>query len=191
MSYPTLRHCLVVVLCGLGIFTGCTKYHQARAVVEYVNQDIIGIAQLEQQAAQHYAAVVGKNYTSMDAVHHALKVEVIPTYKRYLGLLRKIDPSSDELRRLHAHCLSGAERIYDGYKTKMIGLELDKAELIRAGNLKLEQGYAEARKWQEGLLVLFDKYGVVQQKRTPDATGQGFIGLKSFRDKVLEWLTYQ
>jgi hypothetical protein len=142
--------------------SGCaTYYKEASAVVIYVNQDILGISELETKAFKHYGAVTGKNFTTNDALLEALKNDVNPAYQRFLDLLKKIKPQSAEVKQLHAIFIRGAETISSGFKTKMFGLQKQDHNLVRLADEEIKKGVKETFKWRTQLNALYKKHGIV------------------------------
>lgn len=129
-------------------------------LVDYVNQDILGITQLENRALADYAAVTGKNYTNDQALLAALNDQVIPLYKRFLDLLRKVAPRQQEIAQLHALYVSGAEDLYAGFNLIRTGVEQADEHLVRAANSKIENGRKKTERWRAQLLALYEAHGV-------------------------------
>ena len=163
-----------LILClGLALLmAGCATHKVARDLVEYVNQGILNISELEIKALKIYASVTGKNYTTDEKVYESLNKDVIPIYGQFLDLLRNIDPEEDDVRQLHSIYIHGAETIYSGFKIKMLGLEKNNEHLILTGNNKIEKGRIETEKWRAELMVLYKKYGVAQQDDKIDNNSQ-------------------
>lgn len=136
----------------------------AKYLVEYINQGILRINALEIKAVKSYAAVTGENYTTDERVYEALKNVVIPTYKRFLDELRDITPQNEEVRNLHRIYVGSAELTYDGFKTKMMGIENNNMSIINAGNEKIEKGRDEINRWNQERIELFKKHGVAEMK---------------------------
>ena len=151
-----LSFCLFVVACA----TDRTPVD----LVNYVNQDLLGIADLEREALADYASVTGENYTTAQRVHDELKDDVIPLYGRFLDELRNINVGNEEIRKVHGVYVSGAELLYDGFKTKMLGIEMDNEDIIVQGNEKIEKGRDEVNRWRAELFELYKKYGVAEVK---------------------------
>jgi hypothetical protein len=143
---------------------GCATDKVAMDLVDYVNQGVLNIAELEKQSLERYASVTGKDYTTDERVYEALKVDVIPQYKLFLDSLRKIRPKTEEVNKLHGVYVRGAEYLYRGFRTKMLGLEKKDAYLIRAANENIEKGRMENEKWRNMLMDLNKKHGVVEKK---------------------------
>lgn len=158
--------CLVALFCwGVCFFLlGCVAHEVTLDLIDYVNQGILGIADLEKRSLERYGSVTGKNYTTDERVYKALKHEVIPEYKRFLELLRGINPKTDEVKKLHGIYIRGAQYLYRGFKTKMLGLEKEDEHLIRAGNEQIEKGRIENEKWRKTLMGLYEKYGIAEKE---------------------------
>jgi hypothetical protein len=145
---------------GGGIATGSA----AKDLVNYVNQGILNIAELERKSLERYASVVGENYTTDQRLYEELRDFVIPVYKRFLDGLREIMPENDEIKALHAIYIQAAELMYDGFKTKMLGVENGSEDIIIQGNEKIEKGRDEAARWRMELIELYKEHGVAEIK---------------------------
>jgi len=133
-------------------------------LVNYVNQGILGIAELEEKSLERYAATIGINYTTDENVYKALKDVSIPLYKQFLEMLREITPKTKEVIELHRIYLRGAEYIYDGFKMKKIGLENKNEGIILQANKKIEKGSDEVSRWKTEIKALYKKHGVAPAK---------------------------
>lgn len=141
----------ITPLCLLLLAAGCAHDTVAPQLVSYVNQDILHISSLEHKAFTAYLSVTDKNYTSEKAVYEMLKNEVIPTYSRYLHLLKKVESSSDEISQLHQTYIRGAELIDRGFKNKLLGIEKKDIGLIHIANDELNRGEKITEKWRKNL----------------------------------------
>jgi hypothetical protein len=143
---------------------GCMGKHIPYETVRYINQDILNLSQLEANALKSYASVTGANYTTDERVYEALRDTVVPYYKRFTELLREISPESDELNRIHSHYVNGAEKMYNGFKAKMMGIDKKDENLIRIANLQIEAGRDETLLWRSGLGRFLEKSAVTVKK---------------------------
>ncbi|MFC1811516.1 hypothetical protein ACFL03_02375 [Thermodesulfobacteriota bacterium] len=126
-----------------------------------MNQGILNISEVEKKSLMQYASI---NCESCDIteeeIYNTLKNDVIPNYKRFLYLLRNIDPETDEVRQVHGVYVQGAEMIYGGFKIKMIGLESKNPNLIRAAKDKIDKGMVETYRWNKKIRALAKKHKV-------------------------------
>jgi len=132
----------------------------AMDLVNYVNQGILGIAELEIRSLERYDAVTGNNYTTDERVYKSLNDDVIPLYKRFLELLRDIAPKTKEVINLHRIYVRGAEYINEGFKMKKLGIENKNEGIILQANKKIEKGSDDVRRWKKEIMVLYEKHGV-------------------------------
>ena len=144
--------------------TGCATDQVAMHLVEYTNQGILNIGPLEREALARYASVIGEHYTNDQRLYEELKNHVIPIYHRFLTGLRNVNPQDEEIKRVHGIYLRGAELLYDGFKTKMMGLELNNSKIVIQGNEKIVKGREEVLRWRLQLVELYKKYGVAELK---------------------------
>lgn len=152
------------ILSALLLLGGCAIDNTATDLVIYTNQGLLNIAELERKALEHYASVVGENYTTDQRVYEELKDYVIPLYGRFLKGLRDIRPDAEEIKRVHGFYIRGAELLFDGFKTKMTGIEWKNESIILQGNDKIVKGREEVDQWRLELLELYKKYGVAEVK---------------------------
>lgn len=163
------RTLFFLFLSSILIFTGCKTGGKivsgpyAKEVVEYVNQGILSIAELEAKSLERYASVTGANYTTKEKVYEALKDFVVPTYGRFVDNLRNVNSEVEDIRRVHGIYIRAAETILDGFKTKMLGIENDDDGIIIQGNNKIEEGSLEIQRWRSELDKLFAEQGVALQ----------------------------
>ena len=159
-----LMFCLLIAGCAIDkagtgrIITGPA----AKDLAEYINQGILRIAELERRSLESYASVIGENYTTDERVYEELKDFIIPTYKRFLDELKNIRPENEEVKELHGIYIRGAELIYEGFKTKMMGIENNDEGIIIMGNEKIETGRDEIERWNLERIELYKKHGVAQ-----------------------------
>lgn len=161
---------LVLVACLA--MTSCGGNQVGQSLADYINKEVLPISELERRALASYASVVGKNYTSNEAVYETLKNDVLPLYKRFLDGLKRVHPTEKEVRRLHGVLLSGAESMYEGFRLKMIGLEQKDGSIIRAGNSKIEKGRVENVRWRKELFALAEKNKVVMKEKKKAEDGK-------------------
>ena len=136
----------------------------ANDIVNYVNQGLIAIAELEQKTLESYASVTGENATTDKKLFETLRDFIVPTYKRFVNGLKNIPIKNQEVRQVHAIYIKAAESRLEGFQTIMIGLENNDISIIQQGNKKLEEGSAGIDKWHTELSELYKKHGVAELK---------------------------
>lgn len=157
----------VLILSAALIFViiGCATDKVAYDLVDYVNQGLLRIEELEKRSLEEYAGVTGNNYKNDREVYETLKTKVIPTYQRFVEGLREINPNEDEVRRVHGVYVRAAEKELEGFKNKMRGIKRNDIRTINAGNEMIENGSREIEGWREELLALCAEHGVAPGKK--------------------------
>ena len=166
-------YCSIVLICIIALFSGCASDKRytggklitgpaATDIVNYVNQGLIAIAELEQKSFERYENVTGKNFTTNQKLIESLKDFVIPTYKRFLTGLKNINPENPEIRPVHAIYIRAAESTLEGFNMILIGCENNDEGIIKHGNKKLEEGRVGIDKWRTELNELYKKHGVAE-----------------------------
>ena len=164
-----------IFICIIALFSSCASDKSytggklitgpaAADIVNYINQGLIAIAELEKKSLESYASVTGENATTDKKLFETLRNFVVPTYKRFVTGLKNIPIKNQEIRQVHAIYISAAESMLDGFQTIMIGSEKSDITVIKQGNKKLEEGRAGIDKWSAGLNELCKKHGVAFSK---------------------------
>jgi hypothetical protein len=151
--------CLLLILMS----AGCAK-NNAVNLVNYTNQGILMIAELEQKSLERYASVTGDNYTSDQRVHDELKNFIIPTYKRFVDGLKNIKVEDEEIKRVHSIYINAADLMYNGFVNKMIGIEKANDPIIIKANENIEKAAKDCERWRQELFELYKKYHVSESK---------------------------
>lgn len=162
------ENCLIFFLLALAIcFSsyGCATDKVALDLVEYTNQGILGIAELEKRALESYASVTGKNYTTNEAVTSALKTGVIPQYKRFFEMLREVRPETEEVGKIHQSYVRNSETLLRGFKMKLMGLQREDPTLVIQANSLIDQARVLNEKWVEELNNAYEQHGVKKEKK--------------------------
>jgi len=159
---------LILFLLALAICCssyGCATDKVALDLVEYTNQSLLGIAELEKRALESYASVTGKNYTTNEAITSALKTEVIPQYKRFVGMLTEVRPETEAVSKIHQGYVGNSETLLRGFKMKLLGLQREDPTLVIQANSLIDQARVLNEKWVEELNNAYERYGVKKEKK--------------------------
>jgi hypothetical protein len=160
-----LNRKIAVTLLAVILIASCAVDPKKENLVNYVNRDMLSIAQIEVVAFERYAAVTGKNYTTDQAVYEALRDEVIPVYKRFTQLLNQIKPDDEEVARIHGLYVKGSRRILKGFELKLFGIADKDEGVITLGNKKIDAGIRQNLEWREQVLALKEERGLLSADR--------------------------
>ena len=161
------RAILIVSTAAIFLMGGCATNRGLTSsstvhLVNYINQGILMIADLEQKSLERYASVTGENYRSDQKVYIELKDFIIPTYQRFADNLKAITPEDGEIQRIHTIYINAAELMCNGFKSKLIGIENNNEVIIVQANKNIEKARDENERWRRELRMLYQKYGVAE-----------------------------
>ncbi len=163
------RSCCIQIKCRAAMIVtclwlfGCAPGAVEKDLVNYINQDVMGVVAVEQAALARYAAVSGENYVSDRQLYNTLEREVVPTFTEFVNVLHRIEPETDAVKQLHAKFINGATYRLRGFQTIMGGIRSQDAQVIRAANSLLDEGALELEKWRLELRQLYETYGIRQK----------------------------
>lgn len=153
----------------ISLITGCATNRDsnetANDITKYVNEGLLNIEELERKPLEAYSGVVGTHYKNEQEVYNTLKNKVIPIYERFVNELRDIHPSEEEIKMVHGQYIRAAEKILNGFKVKMLGIEINNEKMILEANEMIEQGDSEIQQWRDDFTALCTKYGVGREKK--------------------------
>ena len=164
--------------------SGCAVDPKKASLANYINRDILAIAQIESVAFERYSAVTGKNYTTDQAVYLALRDEVIPVYKRYNNLLNQVYLEDEEVARVHGHYVKGTRRILKGFELKQHGIAAKDDPVILLGNKKIDEGIREALVWRKQILALAETRGLRDLNRKKSKFDQFLYSMNEFFSNI-------
>jgi hypothetical protein len=154
---------VIFLLGGCAINRGITS-RVTVDLVNYINQGVLMIAELEQKSLERYASVTGENYTDDQKIYNELKDFIIPTYQRFADGLKAISPEDSEIQRIHNIYINAADLMSEGFKNKLIGIELNNEAIIIQANENIEKARDENERWRLELRALCGKYGVTEME---------------------------
>lgn len=161
-----MRKSLVILfLFTLVILSGCFNDPIQDDLLNYVNSDMKTAYELEKKAVSAYESVTGTNFSNDQVLYDTLQNEVIPTYEQFIKELKAIKVETDELKKIHAIYIKGAETQYRAFKVIIEALENQDPALIEEANAILEQGRNQISDYQNKLDQLAEEHNVNLKKK--------------------------
>ncbi|AST91880.1 hypothetical protein BC6307_11625 [Sutcliffiella cohnii] len=151
-----LRFALFLSMCLL--VSGCFSASVEKDITEYVNEGLLPLADLEEEAIDLFDSVVGYNYTDDYTLYDTLNLEVIPRYQKLLNELEKLKPNTEEVQQVHDIYVSGAKKQYEAMMLILDGIEFQDVSIIEEANLRLAEGRTIIREFQIKLDALIEEY---------------------------------
>ncbi|MDZ5471331.1 hypothetical protein SM124_06180 [Bacillus sp. 31A1R] len=144
----------------LVILTGCFGNPVQDDLLNYINEEIQPLADLETKAMDAYDSVTGANYTDDQTTYNTIKDEVVPTYRDFIDKLEAIKPETEEVSKLHEQYIDAANMQHSAFIIILDALEKADTGLITEANDKLAEARKGIRSYQKDLEKLAEENNV-------------------------------
>ena len=164
MSNCIRNNLSMLVLC-CALICGCAASAVEKDLVSYINQNMMGMIEVEKAALTRYAEVSGEKYKSDQVLYDVLKSEVVPTYTDFVRVLNQIEPQTDAVKQLHSKFINGSVCRLRGFQTILCAIQTQDADLIRAANNLLTAGARDIATWQTDLEKMYETFEIKQIRK--------------------------
>lgn len=161
MTKPTMKKllCFLAILSLLAL-SACSADPVQEDLMTYVNEDLMGIFELEAEAVDSYSSVSGNNYTDDWTMYETMDAVTIPAYTEFIEKLESIRPETKEVRAVHEIYIDASNTQFRSMKMILIALELQSYDKILEANELLDEGRTKLRQFQDELEELMEEHEV-------------------------------
>lgn len=130
-------------------------------LLNYINNELDALVELEEEAVSEYESVVGDNYIDDWTTYFHIEEVVIPKYRHFVDKLESIRPATKEVREVHEIYIEAVNKQQNAMVKILAGIEAQNLELIFDANELLDEGRAGIRKFINEIEELADNHNVV------------------------------
>lgn len=145
--------CAAVAAVMLATLVGCSNEKQD-ALLDYINKDLVEIAEIEEKMIESYASVSGTNYTDDLTFYNELNENTIPLCQELNELVLDISPSDEEISDVHKIYRKYVSKYLNALATINSALENQDVDKVVAGNDLLDEANDLATEFQQELRAL-------------------------------------
>ncbi|WP_163527035.1 hypothetical protein [Halobacillus ihumii] len=153
---------IVYGLCFIFFIAGCSE--SATPVqndfLNYVNEELEPIGELEEQTLTRLHSVTGSNYTNDETLKQALEEEILPTYRKAVDKLQIIQPETKKLQGLHQQYLEGAKKQLNGFEDAVEALKRKDQALMDSSNRQIADAQATINEYKKGMEKLAEEHNI-------------------------------
>lgn len=142
------------------LLSGCLGDPVQDDLLNYLNEEIDDVADLEAEALDAYDSVTGANYVDDYLLYDTLSYTVIPVYQEFVSELEAIDVETDELREIHETYIEGANTQYNAFVKIMTAIEEQDPNKIEEANLMLDDARKLLRDFNNDIENLAEEHNV-------------------------------
>jgi hypothetical protein len=129
-------------------------------LMNYVNEGLPQIAELENTVTEAYQSVTGDNYSDDETMYNVIQNEVIPASLLLIDAIESISPETVEVRNLNETYISAVNIQNQAFTTILAGLENEDYDKITEANDKLDTSRKLMRDFSTDLEALAAEHNV-------------------------------
>ena len=149
----------IIIMITLFLF-GCGQDPVQQDLLNYLNNEMPELADLESEVLKDYESVTGPNYKNDLETYKVITGKVIPKYRNFISKLEAIQPKTSEVRELHELYIGAVNKQYNAIVQISAAIFNQDANLVVQANEKLNEGRKEIRNFHNKLQELASKHNV-------------------------------
>lgn len=150
---------LIIIISITALLSACSSPAQDE-ILNYLNEELPGIGEMEAEVINKYDSVTGDNYTDDETLYNALNEEIIPLYSDFIDELESIEIKDKDLRAIHEGYIEAVNQQSGAFNKMITALENQDAALIEEVNEILNQSRKAMRDYQYDLQEFADENDV-------------------------------
>jgi hypothetical protein len=143
------------------VLVACSGNPVQKDLLNYINVEMVKVADLESTAVKAYASVSGENYESDSIMYAVISETVVPNYQEFYSILSAIKPATEEVANLHKEYVRAAADQLEAFKLILEAIEKQDAGIINTANEDLAEARALLKLWRTDLDSACVKHNVV------------------------------
>lgn len=161
MKYYITLILIIMLLSGCSLtVVGNEEKEKQEAILDFINEDISEVSDIEIQAFKSLDSVSGKNYTDDETMYNELINKTIPTYEQAINKAKSLNPKLKELEPMADQIALASETFYEALILEKKALEKQDEELMQQSNTKMKEYSRIINKYHEDMDKLAEKYDV-------------------------------
>ena len=125
--------CIAMIL----VLAGCGTNKKQEDLLNYINEELPKIVDIESAVVAGYGAISGENFTSDEVMLAALKEEVVPNSAQLIALAEAIVPKTKEVKAIHALYVDAINNQHQAFTIIIAAIEEGDSSIIAQANEKL------------------------------------------------------
>ncbi|MEI4769067.1 hypothetical protein WAX74_05255 [Psychrobacillus sp. FJAT-51614] len=109
-------------------------------LLNYINNEVKALEELENEAVTEYDSVIGENYVDDETTYIHIQDVVIPKYRKLIEKLEEIRPETKEVREIHELYIEASNMQFNGIVTVLAAIDAQDYDKINEANQILNEG---------------------------------------------------
>lgn len=139
---------------------GCGNDVVQEDLLNYINEELPKIVDLESTVIEGYDNVSGNNYTNDEVMYLSIRDEILPASLRLIEAAEDITPETKEVKDIHEIYISAINTQNSAFTTILSALETQDYEKISIANEKLDDSRKKMRDYTSSITELAKEHNV-------------------------------
>ena len=132
----------------------------ANSIVDYINNDLVEVLELESEYLDYYDAVTGENFSNDGDFYVALIDNILPAISKLVEVSESIEPEVKEIADIHNTYIDAVKTQTEALMILMKALEESNVDGVTEANLKMQTANNSRALFEEELVKLAEEYNV-------------------------------
>lgn len=155
-----------ILLFCFTVLTGCGKDDPVQKdLINYINNEVSILAELENKVTTEYAATTGKNFVDDATMGVRLKDIIIPATEALLTKAKAISPATEEVKKIHGKYIALVTEQLEAFKLLLEATQKHDEKLVDTVNQKLTHADKTSAEYLADLETLKKEHKVETVKK--------------------------
>jgi len=152
------------VLIFATVLAGCGKSDPVQDdLLNYINNQVPTVVDLEKKVATEYASTTGTNYTDDATLAAKLKDVIIPASDELITKTKAIIPATDEVSKIHSKYIAAITGQHEAFNLLLQAVQTNDAALVTTVNEKLATAGTVSKEYVADLQALKKEHEVTDK----------------------------
>ncbi len=142
------------------LLVACGSNQETEALLNYINGDLVAIAEKEKVVTSEYGAVSGDNFTDDSTMYEAISNVIIPASNELIEVAEAIEIEDSGIRDVHEYYIESINTQHEAFTMILDAIDDQDAELMTSANDLLSEARALGQTFSDELSELCEAYSV-------------------------------
>ncbi|MDV2887180.1 hypothetical protein RYX45_18505 [Alkalihalophilus pseudofirmus] len=152
----------IIISLILAMLAGCGTSTTQEALINYTNEDLIPLIEIEDEATSRFNSI-GQHFTTDYDLAQRIEEEVIPLYEDLVTGLNNVNVQNEEIEEAHQIFLEGSMLQLEGMTKIVEAIQSNDQQMAEEAHRLLEQGEVLVTQFSNELSELYQAYNVEVQ----------------------------
>lgn len=154
-----------ILLVCFTMLIGCSKDPVQEDLINYINNQLPTIVELESKVTKEYEASTGNNFVDDDTIAKRLKDVIIPASDELLAKSKAIVPATEEVKKVHNKYIASITEQNEALNMLLLAASKHDEAMVKTVNEKLANSDKISNEYVSEVEALKKEHNVVSEKK--------------------------